>query len=222
MAEDHANRGGEARANAIVSVALLPALAGERGRADQRLARQSDRTVARRRGRNDESAAVEKETAQRIAHEKLEGNDADALRLELRRAKSVAEWTSLRQWLETLGKDALPKSPTGKAVAYALNHWEALNRHVEYGWLSIDNNAAERALRPIAVGRNNWLFVGSQTGGETAAILFSLTSSCRRNGIDPFAYLRDVFGRLPDLRNRSTDPEAIAALLPHRWTPPTV
>ena len=151
----------------------------------------------------------------------LDGDAADLLRLELRRTKSAVELPSLCQWLETLQKDALPKSPIGKAAAYALNHWEALVRYVEHGWLSIDNNAAERALRPIAVGRNNWLFVGSQTGGETAAILFSLTSSCRRNGIDPFAYLRDVFGRLPDLRTRSTDPEAITALLPHRWTPLT-
>ena len=112
----------------------------------------------------------------------------------------------------------LPKSPFGQAVQYALNHWEALLRYTEYGYLAIDNNAAERALRPIAVGRNNWLFVGSATGGQTAAVLFSFPSTCRRLNLDPFAYLRDV---LACLAAGPLSAEDLSLLLPHNWTPPT-
>jgi transposase len=80
------------------------------------------------------------------------------------------------------------------------------------------NNAAERALRPIAVGRNNWLFVGSATGGRTAATLFSFTSTCRRLNLDPFAYLRDV---LSCLAAGPLSADELSLLLPHRWTPPS-
>jgi len=103
-------------------------------------------------------------------------------------------------------------------VQYALNHWQALVLYTQHGFLAIDNNAAERALRPIAVGRNNWLFVGSATGGQTAAVLFSFTSTCRRLNLDPFAYLRDVLALLGP-GPLSTDESSL--LLPHRWTPPT-
>ncbi|MFO0863560.1 MAG: transposase [Gemmataceae bacterium] len=90
--------------------------------------------------------AVEKEAAQRIEREKLDGDAADAA-AGAAPAKSAPELTSLGQWLETLQKDTIPKSPIGKAAAYTrLNHSKALVRYVEHGWLSIDNNAAERAL----------------------------------------------------------------------------
>ncbi len=81
---------------------------------------------------------------------------------------------------------------TGKAVAAALNNWTALTRYVDDGDLHIDNNPAENAIRPIVLGRKNWLFAGSDKGGQTAAILSSFIASCRRQEIDPFAYLRDV------------------------------
>jgi hypothetical protein len=77
---------------------------------------------------------------------------------------------------------------------------------------AIDNNAAEREMKRIAIGRKNWLFTGRDRGGATAAVLFSITSSCQRHGLDPFAYLRDVLARLPD-----QSPERLEELLPDRW-----
>lgn len=84
----------------------------------------------------------------------------------------------------------------GQAVGYSRSNWAALNRYLETGFLAIDNNAAERALRPVAVSRKNWLFCGSDGGGRTAAVLFSMTATCKGLGTDPFAYLRDVLGRV--------------------------
>jgi transposase len=164
---------------------------------------------------------IERAAKERIIAEKLDsvanGPAADALRLALRQEKSVAELTSLRHWLDTLHAQALPKSPIGQAVAYALNQWDALLRYTSAGFLAIDNNAAERALRAIAIGRKNWLFCGSDKGGHTAAVLFTFTSTCQRHGLDPFAYLRDVLSRLA----RGPLPaEQLATLLPDRWQPP--
>jgi transposase len=103
----------------------------------------------------------------------------------------------------------LPKSPLGQALAYARTNWEALVRYTSDGDLAIDNNAAERALRAVVTGRKNWLFAGSDAGGRTAAILYSFTSTCQRHKLDSFAYLRDLFTRLP------THPaERLAELLP--------
>jgi hypothetical protein len=95
------------------------------------------------------------------------------------------------------------------------NHWEALKRYTDSGYLSIDNNVAEQHIKRIATGRKNWLFTGSENGGKTMAVLFSLVSSCQRHGHDPFVYLRDVLERLPDLPQ-----DRLAELLPDRWSPP--
>ena len=161
--------------------------------------------------------AIEKEIKQTLAERELTGAAADALRLTVRQEKAVPELTTLCQWLETQRAVVLPKSPMNQALQYALNHWESLLLYTQHGFLDIDNNAAERALRPIAVGRNNWLFVGSATGGQTAAILFSFTSTCRRLNLDPFAYLRDV---LTCLSAGPLSKDELALLLPHHWTPP--
>jgi len=108
--------------------------------------------------------------------------------------------------------EVLPKSPVGKAVGYALGQWEALNRYLEDGLLSIDNNLSERVLRHVVIGRKNWLFVGNEAGAERAAVIYSLVSSCKLCGIDPFAYLRDVLDRV------STHPAAkIELLIPANW-----
>jgi transposase len=162
--------------------------------------------------------AIEKGIKETLAKQPLATPAADALRLAVRQEKTLPELTALRQWLDQQHVRALPKSPFGHAVQYALNHWDALLLYTQHGFLAIDNNAAERALRPIAVGRNNWLFVGSATGGKTAAILFSFTSTCRRLNLDPFAYLRDV---LTCLGADTLTADELALLLPHRWTPPT-
>jgi transposase len=136
----------------------------------------------------------------------------DAQRLTLRQEQSRPILETIKEWLDKeVGQD-LPKSPMAEAIGYALNHWKALERYLEVGFLEIDNGASERGLRPVAVGRNNWLFVGSEAGGKTAAILMSLCATCKRVGIDPLAYLRDVLERI------STHPASrIAELVPEQW-----
>ena len=105
---------------------------------------------------------------------------------------------SLKQWFEeTLGKLSR-KSDTAKAVRYALVRWEALRRYVDDGRLEMDNNAAERALRAVALGRKNYLFAGSDRGGERAAAMYSLIGTAKLNGVDPETYLRDVLTRISD------------------------
>jgi hypothetical protein len=125
---------------------------------------------------------------------------------------SVEELTCLLDDLKTWLDDEvfLPKSLTGKAATYTLNQWEALNRYLEDGELSIDNNASERAMRPVAIGRKNWMFVGSMPAGRRAAVLMTLIASCKANLVEPWAWLRDVLTQMP--RGASLE-----SLLPHTW-----
>jgi transposase len=160
---------------------------------------------------------VEAEAKERIAQDALVGEAADTLRRQLRQETSLGVVTSLRQWLEEERPKVLPKSPMGQAIAYALRHWEALTRYLGNGLLDIDNNVAELALRHIAIGRKNWLFAGSEKGAETAAVLFTVTSSCHRHQVDAFAYLRDVLQRLAHDPQPAT--EVLRAWLPDRWKP---
>ena len=118
----------------------------------------------------------------------------------------------VRRWLDEQADVVLPKSPIGEAVGYARAQWTALTRYGEDGRLAIDNNAAERALRMVVTGRKNWLFCGSDAGGERAAILYSVVATCKAHGIDPWAYLRDVLERIPTHPNRQR-----AELLPRQW-----
>jgi transposase len=135
-----------------------------------------------------------------------------AHRFELRRQRSWPILESVHAWLGAEQPKVLPKSPIGEAIGYALNHWGALIRPLEAGFLEIDNGASERALKPVAIGRKNWLFAGSDNGGRTAAVLMSLCTTCKNLGIDPQAYLRDVLDRI------STHPaRRIEELLPDRW-----
>jgi transposase len=99
-----------------------------------------------------------------------------------------------------------------EALGYALINWTALVRYTEAGFLAIDNNVAEREMKRIAIGRKNWLFVGSPQGGQTAAVLVSFTATCQRLGVEPWAYLNDVLARLP-----TTPAEQRDDLLPDRW-----
>lgn len=137
--------------------------------------------------------------------------DATA-RLALRRERSTPQLIELQGWFETQQVDVLPKSPMGEAIGYCLSNWTALKRYVEDGDLAIDNNAAENALRPVALGRKNWLFAGSDEGGRTGATLMTLVASCKRHGVDPFVYLRDLLTRLP-----ATPINQIDQFLPDRW-----
>jgi transposase len=141
-----------------------------------------------------------------------ENNFDDAQRLQMRRDLAVPILDKFHSWLEQEHAAVLPKSPMGEALGYALHNWGALVRYTEAGFLSIDNNVAEREMKRIAIGRKNWLFVGSANGGRTAAVLFSFTSTCHRLGVEPWAYLQDVLMRLPQ-----TPAERLAELLPDRW-----
>jgi transposase len=130
----------------------------------------------------------------------------------LRQARSRPILDDIHGYLETERPKVLPKSPEGQAMAYTLSNWKALERYAEDGDLEIDNNGAERSLRGVAVGRKNWMFFGSDNGGRTAAVLTSLIATCKRLGIDPFAYLRDIFARVAaHPRNR------LEELLPDKW-----
>ena len=135
-----------------------------------------------------------------------------AARLALRREKSVPRLEQIKTWFEAQKVEVLPKSPMGQAMGYCLSNWEALLRYTTDGDLSIDNNATENALRPVALGRKNWLFAGSDEGGRTGATLMSLVGSCKRHGLDPFTYLRDLLTRLP-----ATPVSELDQFLPDRW-----
>jgi transposase len=118
----------------------------------------------------------------------------------------------LRKALEHLRDEMLPKSAAGKAVNYLLRHWTALTRFASDGDVPIDNNRTERAIRPWAIGRNNWTFFGSPRGGKTAAVLMSFVSSCKLQGVDPYEWFCDVLTRIAD------HPQSrLAELLPDRW-----
>ena len=167
---------------------------------------------------------VEAEAQQRFAEQARQTEDAPParsladIRLELRRERSVPRLAEFKTWLDGLqaatGGPVLPKSPMGQAITYALNQWDALCVYAGDGDLNIDNNPAENALRRIAVGRKNWLFAGSDTGGHTAAILFSLIATCQRHHVEPFAYLRDVLTRIAAHPVHRLD-----ELLPDHWRP---
>ena len=133
-------------------------------------------------------------------------------RRELRQTKSLPILKDIKTYLETEKPKVLPKSPMGVAIDYTLSNWEALLRYAEDGDLEIDNNRAERSLRPIVVGRNNWLFYGSDKGGRTGAVLSSLIATCKRLRIEPFTYLRDLFARISIHPHHRLD-----ELLPDHW-----
>lgn len=108
----------------------------------------------------------------------------------------------------------MPKSPSGAAVRYSLNQWEALTRFLEDGELEINNGATERANRDIALGPGNWTFFGSDNGGKTAAALRSFVATCKRCGVEPFTWFHDVLSRIP-----SHPITQLRELLPHNWKP---
>ncbi len=130
------------------------------------------------------------------------------------RTKPVLD--QLKKWLDEHKAKALPKSVLGQALGYALNNWEALGRYTEQGYLAIDNNLSERTLRVVALGRNNWGVLGSESGGQRAAVLYSVVQTCKHLGIDPFAYLRETLSGLFGLGEKPTA-EQLSEWLPDRW-----
>jgi len=133
-------------------------------------------------------------------------------RYALRQRDSVPLLAAFGDWLTEQGRLVLSKSPIGQAIAYAQANWAALLRYTEHGELSIDNNLAERMLRAQAIGRRNWTFLGSDRGGRTAAVLYTMTCSCKHHDIDPFVYLDDSLRRLPSQPAGELD-----ELLPDVW-----
>jgi transposase len=152
--------------------------------------------------RIDELFAIERDINGKPAEERL------AVRAE--RAKPLV--LELEAWLRVQHARVSPKSETGKAIAYALNQWKALTRFLGDGRICLSNNAAERALRGVAVGRRNWTFAGSDRGGERAAAIYTLVETAKLNGVDPQAWLADVLARLPD-----HPAKRIGDLLPWNW-----
>jgi transposase len=137
-------------------------------------------------------------------------------RLKLRKELAAPVVAALRPRLEELREKQLPQSPLGKACRYALNEWGPLTRYLENGRLEIDNNLTENAIRPSAVGKKNWLFIGHPEAGWRSAVIYSVIVSCRRRGIDPWKYVRDVFNRLPGMQQSE-----LPTLLPRNWKPPS-
>ena len=104
----------------------------------------------------------------------------------------------MHAWLSSLVGRVSAKSELAQAIGYSLVRWQALTRYRDNGRIEIDNNAAERALRGVALGRGNFLFMGSDAGGERAAAIYSLVETAKLNGLDPEGYLREVLGRIAD------------------------
>ena len=126
-----------------------------------------------------------------------EGKDLDAsVRMALRQSKVAPCLTELGSWLEKESVEVLPKISLAKAINYTLNQWEALNTYTRDANLAIDNNTAERTVKPFAIGRKNWFFFGSYQGVKSPAIISRFTATCQNFSINPWTYLRDTLARL--------------------------
>ena len=132
----------------------------------------------------------------------------------IRQTKSKSLLDALHQWMLLQRQRITDGAATAKALDYSLKRWVALTRFVADGRLPIDNNWIENQIRPIAIGRGNWLFAGSLRAGQRAAAVMSLIQSAKLNGHDPYAYLKDVLARLPTQKSSRID-----ELLPHKWAP---
>lgn len=150
-----------------------------------------------------------------VEHDAVErGVVRQAEHLALRRARAGPAMAALREWMDREGPRHPPRSPLGAAIGYARNNWGPLTRFLDDAAVPVDNNAAERALRPVAMGRKAFLFVGHEQAGRNLAGLYSLVATCEACGVNPEAYLADVLIRI------QTHPQSrIDELLPDRWTP---
>jgi transposase len=137
--------------------------------------------------------------------------DHDARRA-MRQEKSTPILAKIRLWLDTERQLVLPRSPMAAGITYTLNQWAALNRYTEQGWLNIDNNAAERALKRVAIGRKNWLFAGHDEAGASHARLWTLIASAERHGLDPQKYLMSILAKIGQ-----TKLSELEQFLPENW-----
>jgi transposase len=159
--------------------------------------------------------AIERVAALYAIEAEIRGSTPE-IRKTIRQARAKPLLDSMRTWLETTLAKLSRKSDTAAAIRYALSRWRALTRYVDDGQLEIDNNAAERALRVVALGRKNFLFAGSDAGGERAAAIYSLLGSAKLNGLDPEIYLQHVLERVAD-----HPISRINQLLPWNLSPPS-
>lgn len=136
----------------------------------------------------------------------------DDERLALRQAKSRPIVTRIKAWLDARDQGELPKSPLRAGINYLRNRWEAFERFLEDGRIPIDNNRTEAVIKGPVMGKKAWLFFGNEQAGETAAVFYTLTMTCKRHNIDVQAYLLDVFRRI-----RTATPAELESLLPDRW-----
>jgi hypothetical protein len=137
---------------------------------------------------------------------------ADAIRVGMRQEHSVPILDKIKNWLDTEAQLVLPRSPMAAAITYTLNQWDALKVYTTQGFLTIDNNAAERAMKRVAIGRRNWLFAGNDAAAANAAILYSLIASAERHNIDPQAYLTSVLANIAQTPHTKLD-----QFLPDVW-----
>ena len=159
-----------------------------------------------------ESALQQIGTIYEIERE-LKNLDSDE-RQRIRQLRSAPVMDALHRWMLLTRQKITDGSATAKALDYSLKRWGALTRFVDDGRLPVDNNWIENQIRPIAIGRSNWLFAGSLRAGKRAAAVMSLLQSARMNAHDPYAYLKDILSRLPTHKA-----SRIGELLPHRWQP---
>jgi hypothetical protein len=148
----------------------------------------------------------------RIEAELRDQQAGPAMRQAVRSSQSAMILSRIKKALQLYLPKHLPKTRMGEALGYALNQWDRLMVYRENGQIEIDNNLVENAIRPTAVGKKNWLFFGAPKAGERSAIIYSILESCKRRGIDPTAYLRDVLERLPTMKITE-----VAQLTPANW-----
>ena len=156
-----------------------------------------------------QGSAIADEAIRRIAElyaiEKAARGLPPDQRAEIRQAEAKPVFHSLKTWLNTQLPGISGKSPLASAILYALTRMARMRPYLDHGILEIDNNTAERAMRAVALGRKNYLFVGSQTGGKSAAIAYTLIETAKLNGVDPQAWLNNTLARIPDHKIKRID-----------------
>lgn len=145
-----------------------------------------------------------------------EGGLSHDERYRLRQEFAPPILTAIKTWLDQQARDVLPKSKIGQAIGYTLGQWPKLERYISDGRFEIDNNWIENVIRPVALGRKNYLFAGSHAGAEHAALIYSMVATAKLHGVEPLAYLHDVLTRIADYPI-----SRVAELLPQNWKPPS-
>lgn len=188
-------------------ITLLHCMAHARRKFDEALGNDKQRA---------EYALTEIQKLYAIERKAKEGNFTQQERHAIRQEEAAPILKALEQWMIIEYPSVLPKSPIGVAIHYSLQRWKKLGIYLTDGKLEIDNNLVENAIRPVAVGRKNYLFAGSHRAAQNAAMLYSFLGSCKINNVNPYEWLEDVLNRIP---NHPVN--KLEELLPHRWKPAT-